>query len=345
MNTDRLHYELVNSDIDNALISTLPYYGSGSELFEWLEQHGDDFELAGSKFEGWTHEDTIDYMLQHAGELGSETRVDANGTIYLVMADGTVQNLNGSEANVALDELTGRDGGDDTITGSKANDVIYGQEGNDSIFGDAVETLSATDVTIEALRSMDDSTRKAFADNVEGTEADGDDQLYGGTGDDLLFGMGGDDYLNGGAGEDYLFGGSGNDIIVYDQNDYMVSGGSGIDFMVSNSDLTIEELLAGGENKPIVDGIEVLITGDDATSLTNISQLAEQYGITLGKNDKGEDTLTLDMEQWTHNTTDNTYTYNGEGVDLTLQTTLAPENPSDRDAVQQQVFTLQHSNG
>ena len=157
--------------------------------------------------------------------------------------------------------------------------------------------------------------------------------------------MGGNDYLDGGEGEDAIFGGSGNDIIVYDQNDYMVSGGSGIDFMVSDTPMTIADLLTGGQDRPIVDGIEVLITGKGATSLTNISQLAEQYGITLGKNDKGEDTLTLDMEQWTHNTTDNTYRYNGEGVDLTLQTTLAPENPSDRDAVQQQVFTLQHSNG
>ncbi|MFR9012873.1 MAG: VCBS domain-containing protein, partial [Desulfovibrio piger] len=49
-----------------------------------------------------------------------------------------------------------------------------------------------------------------------------------------LFGTDGNDYLRGGEGSDAIFGGAGNDIIVYDQQDYLVSGGSGIDFMVSD---------------------------------------------------------------------------------------------------------------
>ena len=208
---------------------------------------------------------------------------------------------------------------------------------------DKLETLAQQDATSTDGTSNFDTFLKQL-ESLEGT-ADNDDQLSGGSGDDLLFGMGGNDYLNGGDGSDAIFGGSGNDIIVYDQNDYMVSGGSGIDFMVSeDSSLTLDDLLAGnGQDKPIVDGIEVLITGDDATSLTNISQLAEQYGITLGKKD-GEDTLTLDMTKWASND-DNTFTYTGGGADLTLQTTLRPEPQSDQDAVQQQVFILQNQNG
>ena len=295
--------------------------------------------------------DTAKFITQHADELGLTDNV--------MDEDGSVR------------------GGDDTLLGGSGDDIAFGQGGDDLIFGDGsdiaadassiatLETLNTlltqagaenTGSYAERIQSLEtdaapnqSSELENFIDSLEGpggieAENDGNDQLFGGAGNDLLFGMGGDDYLNGGDGSDAIFGGSGNDIIVYDQNDYMVSGGSGIDFMVSNSDLTIEELLAGGENKPIVDGIEVLITGEDATSLTNISQLANQYGITLDKNDKGEDTLTLDMDKWSHNTANDTYEYTGGNADLTLQTTLAPENQSDRDAVQQQVFTLQHSN-
>ena len=219
--------------------------------------------------------------------------------------------------------------GTDSITGGSDNDLLVSDDAPANLTIDTVEDVKELIGTDDALES--------FINSVEGTMNDGDDQL---------FGMDGNDYLNGGEGEDAIFAGSGNDVILYDQNDYMVSGGSGIDFMVSDdSSLTLDDLLAGnGQDKPIVDGIEVLITGEDATSLTNISQLANQYGITLGKNEQGEDTLTLDMEQWTHNA-NNTYTYNGEGVDLTLQTNLTRETPSDQDAVQQQVFILQNSNG
>ena len=88
--------------------------------------------------------------------------------------------------------------------------------------------------------------------------------------------MGGDDYIDGGAGEDAIFGGRGNDIIVYDNNDYLVSGGSGIDFMVSDdSNLTLETLLKGGTDDnegPIVNSIEVLLKGNDALSLTSIHE-------------------------------------------------------------------------
>ena len=86
--------------------------------------------------------------------------------------------------------------------------------------------------------------------------------------------MGGDDFIDGGSGRDTIYAGSGNDIIVYDSNDYLVSGGSGIDFMVSDdSKLTMDTLLGGGQNSnegPIVDSIEVLITGTDALSLTSL---------------------------------------------------------------------------
>ena len=367
MNTDRLRYELLQiAGGDAALIAALPGYGSGMALFQWLEKHGTDAALKGTEFEGWTHDDTIKYMLEHADDLGYETRVAEDGTTYLVKPDGTVLNMNGSEAtDVDLGSLTGRGGGDDTITGSNASDIIYGQEGGDTIYGgrghdtlyggtgddllvgdDKPENLAADTVAdIKALGT--DAALDAFIDSVENPDADGNDQLFGGVGNDVLLGMGGDDYLDGGAGEDAIFGGAGNDIIVYDSNDYLVSGGSGIDFMVSGDEtLTLDGLLGGtGDGSPIVKGIEVLLKGEDALSLTSLDQLAKDYGITLGTNAEGKETLTLDMDRWTYDNVNDVYTSN-DG-DLTLETNLTPVDASDpaSEAVQQQVFTLEHGNG
>ena len=115
------------------------------------------------------------------------------------------------------------------------------------------------------------------------TGTDDDDILLGGDGDEQIFGGSGDDYIDGGEGRDTIYAGDGNDIIVYDKADYLVSGGSGIDFMVSaDSTLTMDTLLSGGKDGhegPIVDSIEVLITGKDALSLTSLDQLAKDYGI------------------------------------------------------------------
>lgn len=179
---------------------------------------------------------------------------------------------------------------------------------------------------------------------------DGDDILLGGDGDELIFGGSGDDFIDGGAGRDTIYAGAGNDIIVYDQQDYLVSGGSGIDFMVSDdTSLTLDGLLSNtSSDKPLVSGIEVLLKGEDALSLTSINDLADRYGITLGVNEAGEETLQLD-DRWTKQD-DGSYDFNG-GAEadggLTLETSLTPVETGDpaSEAVQQQVFTLEHSNG
>ena len=368
MNTDRLRYELIQTlSIADALVAAGIDYGSGADVFQWLETAAKADTLKGTKFEGWTHDDTLKYMLEHAEELGYETRLDDSGTFYLVKPDGTVLDMSGQEVNIALDSLTGRGGGDDVITGSSASDTIYGQEGDDSIYGGSGhDTLyggtgddllvgdgepgSVADLTVEKIMELgtgDDLD--AFILSVEeGLGANGNDQLFGGVGNDVLLGMGDDDYLDGGAGKDAIFGGSGNDIIVYDKADYLVSGGSGIDFMVStDSELTMKTLLGGiGDgNGPIVKGIEVLLKGEDALSLTSLDQLAKDYGITLDTNAEGKETLILDMDKWTYHEESGVYTSN-KGA-LTLETNLTPVEASDpaSEAVQQQVFTLEHGNG
>lgn len=362
LNTDLLLADLMkNSVIKEALETDKITFGSGAAVFAWLEQNAD--LLNGTEFEGWDHSRTIDYALRHYKELGYETRLEGGDTIYLVDADGNVWNTDGTKVeDVSLDDLTGREGGDDTIIGSRADDIFFGQEGDDTIFGgagddslyggtgddllvgdDKPENLAADTVAdIKTLGTSEDLD--AFIQSVEGTDADGDDRLFGGTG--------GDDYIDGGAGEDAIFGGRGNDIIVYDNNDYLVSGGSGIDFMVSDdSNLTLETLLKGGTDDnegPIVNSIEVLLKGNDALSLTSIQELADKYGITLGTNPDGQETLTLDMSKWTENdsSTDDTHVFTSKDSQLTLETNLQHDSDasSDNGEMAQQVFILEHTN-
>ena len=205
----------------------------------------------------------------------------------------------------------------------------------------------AADETLLAENADPATAAMPPAFSGEETEADG---LLLPEGVEGLFGTDGDDYLRGGEGSDAIFGGAGNDIIVYDQQDYLVSGGSGIDFMVSDdTSLTLDGLLSNtSSDKPLVSGIEVLLKGEDALSLTSINDLADRYGITLGVNEAGEETLQLD-DRWTKQD-DGSYDFNG-GAEadggLTLETSLTPVETGDpaSEAVQQQVFTLEHSNG
>lgn len=357
LNTDLLLADLMNGAIKEALETAKITFGSGAAVFAWLEKNADLLE--GTKFEGWDHSRTIDYALRHYQELGYETRLGEGNTIYLVDADGNVWNTDGTKVeHVSLDELTGREGGDDTIIGSRADDIFFGQEGDDTIFGgtgddllvgdDKPEDLAADTVTgIKALGT--DAALDAFIDSVENPDADGNDQLFGGAGDDILIGGSGNDYLDGGAGEDAIFGGAGNDIIVYDQQDYLVSGGSGIDFMVSDDkNLTLSSLLDNSvDDKPLVSGIEVLLKGKDALSLTSIQELADKYGIELGTNPDGQETLTLDMSKWAESTpAGDTHVFTSSDGQLTLETNLQHDSAasSDNGEMAQQVFILEHTN-
>lgn len=313
---------------------------SGSQVFKWLETYGSNYNLSSitGHSGAWTEQDTINYIIDHAVELGYEVRTRFGSNTgyeteyYLVDLDGNIRNLKGElVSGISLDALDSRSGGNDIITGSDYSDVIFGQEGNDTIIGGGGEdhlfggtgndllmgdgdstTLSSitsalgiasgsgVDAVYSAVKSATDSQLKAVVQAVEGLEGDDNDFLYGGHGNDILFGMGGNDYLDGSSGSDIIFGGAGNDLIVYDTADYLVHGGSGIDFMISdNTTLTMDTLLSGdGTSSPKVTSMEVLITGDNALSLTSISQLAEDYGITLGTDAAGKETLTL-SDAWT----------------------------------------------
>ena len=270
----------------------------------------------------------------------------------------------------------------DILLGGSGDDIVYGQGGDDLLFGDgsdtatsgtSIGTLNALDTLLtdagaeagdsyaERIRNLGTSETPdqpseldRFIDSLEGTggiekDTDGNDQLFGGAGDDMIFGGAGDDFIDGGTGEDAIFGGAGNDIIVYDNNDYLVSGGSGIDFMVSDDkNLTLSSLLDNSvDDKPLVSGIEVLLKGDAALSLTSIQDLADRYGITLGTNADGQETLTLDMSKWNESiSADGTHVFTSTDNDLTLETNLQHDaaSSSDNGEMAQQVFILENTN-
>ncbi len=121
------------------------------------------------------------------------------------------------------------------------------------------------------------------------TSVSGSDLLIGSSGSDKLVGGAGSDTIDGGAGSDFINAGGGDDWIIYDEADYKILGGGGIDtlwFKGSNQNLNfgtqaingIEALLLGGGGGHTVtfsaadvvrvsDTDRFVITGDQTSKL------------------------------------------------------------------------------
>ena len=145
-------------------------------------------------------------------------------------------------ADATENQLIFGNDGSDHLTGGSGNDILSGGAGDDHLYGGA-----------------------------------GDDHLYGGAGDDYLFGGAGNDFLDGGEGNNHLYGGDGNDVLVFHQGD-TIDGGAGTDILlVSDKEgegFSIDDLFTN------TSGIEVVVTGTDVNSLTNMGSLADK-GITF----------------------------------------------------------------
>ena len=253
-------------DMPDALIG-----GEGNDVM--YGQGGNDLLIGdGSNTSG--ADDTLHRLAQELGTLTG----GSHGVTPASLSDA-ILNLGHDSAKLheladwSEKHLENSSDGDDWLFGGEGNDVLFGLGGNDHLYGG-----SGDDVLFGGS---------------------GNDHLYGGSGNDILFGGSGDDYLDGGAGHDRLFGGSGNDIIKYDSSDFLVDGGDGIDFLITdNKNLSLDELLRNTDpnNGPIVQNVEVLISGDHALSLTDTAAL-KQYGIVLGL-DGDKETLTL-TDAWT----------------------------------------------
>ena len=256
--------------------------------------------------------DVIDYVREHPEEIGSALVPNANegkpdmpdaliggegndvmygqGGNDLLIGDGS--NTSGADDTLhrLAQELGTLTGGSHGVTPASLSDAIL------NLGHDSAKLHELADWSEKHLENSSDGDDWLFGG--EGNDVlfglGGNDHLYGGSGDDVLFGGSGDDYLDGGEGQDILFGGSGNDIIKYDSSDFLVDGGDGIDFLITdNKNLSLDELLRNTDpnNGPIVQNVEVLISGDHALSLTDTAAL-KQYGIVLGL-DGDKETLTL----------------------------------------------------
>lgn len=169
----------------------------------------------------------------------------------------------GNEDDTQAQLLFG-DAGSNTLDGGSGNDILSGGGGDDTLYGNG-----------------------------------GDDYLFGGAGDDYLFGGSGNDFLDGGEGNNHLYGGDGNDIFVFHPNDVIYGGSVNSDGTVVDNNIDVllvasadAEAFADSKN---VDGIEVVITGDDVSSLTNLKALAD-IGVTI--NDNGADKSVTLSDAW-----------------------------------------------
>ena len=314
-------FRLNGSALNGELAITVTDQRGNSAIYQANAEDGKLVEVT----EGFTQSGTAESENLYGGS-GDDTLHGEGGNDALWGGDGNDQ-LFGGDGNDRLYGEAGNDtldGGDgkDILVGGEGHDTLYGGDGDDVLVGDGQgELQSLIEGTVNTETAHDFLSLKSpeeldnYIAQFEKPD-DGDDQLFGGTGDDLLFGMGGNDYLDGGEGADAIFGGSGHDIIVYDHNDYMVNGGSGIDFIVSDdATLKLDALLAGtGENGPIVDNVEVLITGADALSLTSVEQLAKDYGISI--NDS-TGSIELNESLWSQGE-NGSYDFHGNG-DLHMQ--------------------------
>ena len=115
-----------------------------------------------------------------------------------------------------------------------------------------------------------------------------------------------------------------------------------MNFMVSDRmDLTLDDLLGGdGHTSPIVDNVDVLITGEQAASLTDSNRLASEYGIRVA-----EDGSFLNLDKsWTpvEGRSEDTQTFSNGA--LTLETTLHVQHTNpDEETVQSAVIAQQLS--
>ena len=264
--------------------------------------------------------DVIDYVREHPEEIGSALVPNANEgkpdmPDALIGGEGNDVMYGQGGNDLLIGDGSNTSGADDTLHRLADHLGVVVPEGGHippASLSDAILNLDQNDAKLPKLHELADWSEKHLENSSDGDDwlfggegndvlfgLGGNDHLYGGSGDDILFGGSGDDYLDGGEGRDILFGGSGNDIIKYDSTDFLVDGGDGIDFLITdNKDLSLDELLRNTDpnNGPIVQNVEVLISGDHALSLTDTAAL-KQYGIELGL-DGDKETLTL-TDAWT----------------------------------------------
>ena len=168
-------------------------------------------------------------------------------------------------------------------------DIIGQDEDGDSVGSSIQATIYPADSTIEGT-SGDDV--------LVGTD-DGD-CIFGYEGNDSLSGGGGNDMLIGGAGTDELYGGADDDRLIYDPDDTVGDGGTGIDTLrIENGDDIDFDTLAPNP----IDNIEIFDLAADTSgnSLANLDA-ADVLDMTDSNNELfilGDDADSVSGNGWT----------------------------------------------
>jgi VCBS repeat-containing protein len=115
----------------------------------------------------------------------------------------------------------------------------------------------------------------------------GDNTVIGGDGTDKIITGGGDDVLDGGSGSDFLNAGGGNDIIIYDEQDYKILGGGGVDTLwfkadAQSLDLGIQSVL--GIEKLLMDESQWNQVWLSAADIIRVSDNDQMIVAGLGNN-------------------------------------------------------------
>ena len=280
------------------------YGGSGQDTVSYEERLNPvTVTLDGAANDGEAGENDL-----VASDVENVTGGKSNDTL---VGDGDANKLIGGPGNDTLDGKGGQpdhlDGGpgNDTLDGGpagSAHDVLDG--GGDT---DMVTYASRTDGVYaildgssageDTIVNVENAKGGSGDDHIVGT--DGPNALFGGDGYDALGGNGGNDNLYGGAGNDTLFGGEGNDVLAGSTGNDTMRGGPGADWLsgwdgvdtVTYDDYTVPVTVtldgtandgAAGEGDNVVPGVEYLIGGQAADTLTGDASANWIYG-GLGK--------------------------------------------------------------
>lgn len=257
----------------------------------------------------------------------ASARTDATGFQFAV-AGSNVEYVNGSEGSDMLDatglgvadftQLHG-DAGDDVFRLGDGIDWVIGGSGHDTLvftgnLADytivedqwewtgwtgithnetgvldwvlSVETLQFADATIAAPGARAELVGTGAGETIAGTALD--EEIFGGDGDDELVAGGGEDILFGGRGADRFRGGEATDVFYVDNDDTLIDGGAGFDYVYADDSqgplgLTID--LAGKSIENVYGGV-----GNDVIDASGMALNDFDFGINaIG--DEGDDTI------------------------------------------------------
>ncbi|MDR1776908.1 MAG: VCBS domain-containing protein [Desulfovibrio sp.] len=279
-----------------------------------------------------------------AGDTAHYEVVNSEGQHGTLQVDGSTGEytyaLDTSEAHLAeLNELL-RDSGNDSITDSFNFTVTDGKEAG-PLDPDQTGKL---DITVKAEADEGD-VLKIVLDTEGGNlylGGDGNDTILGGAGDDVLYGGAGNDFLDGGGssydavtnpeGGNRLYGGEGNNVFVFHAGDE-INGGDGLDVLLTTELGSMDELLSNTSS------VEVVISGDAVSSLTNMDALAEK-GISFDGNGK---LVLTSSEQNKWSSDDGGKTFHNEDNSLTVNLSGGAE--VDEATLASQEIVIKTSNG